>query len=364
MPERTAFDTIDTAMVVNSETTSETTTAGTPPLDDKSQRIVLALAELGPQSAGNLATHLGIAYPTVTPKLRKLNAAGVAESAKADNRQTVWKLTGDGQALAVVLAAQANAADAEPAGAAATSTSAVTPPPADLERHAGQEVGQHTRTELAAGAAVTDAPDMPTQDADPDGGERSDPDDSATIALDADGTEHEHDLTSTADDVLGTADELTAADPQPATADGPDALAVGDTETATNPGTSNNNTVTSVGGTGGEAATASSDSPRPARRAAGDLDRSILRILQAHPERVYKVGQLCKLINNAEEGTGLPKASGGAVVLAAQRLVARSQAVLAVEKPTSFQLLADPANPASPAAAATVAEPTSVTAST
>src|SRR5205814_2360232 len=65
---------------------------------------------------------------------------------------------------------------------------------------------------------------------------------------------------------------------------------------------------------------------RPIRRAPGDLDRAILRILHSQPDNVFKVGELCKLINKAEEGAGVPKASPGAVVLAAQRLVKRQPA--------------------------------------
>jgi hypothetical protein len=119
-------------------------------------------------------------------------------------------------------------------------------------------------------------------------------------------------------------------------------------------------------GTGtGHAATATEPVPaadaggtRPIRRAPGDLDRAILRILQAQPDNVFKVGELCKLINKAEEGTGMPKASPGAVVLAAQRLVKRQQAILAVEKPASFQFLpgatAEPATDPQPKPAETV----------
>jgi hypothetical protein len=75
------------------------------------------------------------------------------------------------------------------------------------------------------------------------------------------------------------------------------------------------------------------------RRPSGSLDKAILAILQARPDMVFKVGELCRLINKAEEGTGTSPASPGAVVLAGQRLVARQLAMLAVEKPASFQLL-------------------------
>jgi len=76
------------------------------------------------------------------------------------------------------------------------------------------------------------------------------------------------------------------------------------------------------------------------RRASGTLDGAVLDILEAHPEQTFKVSQLCKLIDAANEGSDTAKASAGAVVLACQRLVGKGKAVLAVEKPATFQLVA------------------------
>jgi hypothetical protein len=97
--------------------------------------------------------------------------------------------------------------------------------------------------------------------------------------------------------------------------------------------------------TAGAAAPAADDSGPTAqtpRRAGGTLDGAVLDVLEANPEQGFKVSELCKLINQANEGQEVAKASPGAVVLAAQRLVRKGKAVLAVEKPATFQLLTQP----------------------
>ncbi|MGA8113921.1 MAG: MarR family transcriptional regulator, partial [Actinocatenispora sp.] len=73
---------------------------------------------------------------------------------------------------------------------------------------------------------------------------------------------------------------------------------------------------------------------------AGTLRGAILDLLEAHPDRSYKTSELCRLIDRAHEGTGVAKASAGAVHNAAMKLAAEGAAVLASEKPTSFTLAA------------------------
>ncbi|MFG2043956.1 hypothetical protein [Dactylosporangium sp. NPDC048998] len=320
-----------------------TAAGGMPQLDDKSQQILAALGELGEETAGNLAKHTGIAYPTTTPKLRKLDAAGLAESDKAGNGQTVWRLTGTGRALA-----SAEPSDGETAPATAEPVQGM-PPSIGSSPDVLDEPADTEQPLPALAEALVDALD----------GTAGEP---HSIALDGSAA------------AFRTAE---AAQPAPvpgattATADRPDSAPVdADTTQDTEPdvvadtrGLPDPTTVAEAATGGGtsdtEAASAQpavqADAPRPTRRAPGDLDRSILAILQARPDQVYKVGELAQLINNAERGTGLPKASPGAVVLAAQRLVGRGQAVLAVEKPASFQLL--PAAGAAGAAPATVPAP-------
>ncbi|MEV0430588.1 MarR family transcriptional regulator [Micromonospora sp. NPDC050495] len=91
--------------------------------------------------------------------------------------------------------------------------------------------------------------------------------------------------------------------------------------------------------TGGDAG----DRPRggdrsPARRTGGSLRGAVLGILEAHPDRAYRTGELCKLIDAANAGSGAAKASAGAVANAAIKLVASGAAVQTVERPATYQL--------------------------
>ncbi|MDH6466057.1 DNA-binding MarR family transcriptional regulator [Micromonospora sp. A200] len=86
---------------------------------------------------------------------------------------------------------------------------------------------------------------------------------------------------------------------------------------------------------GGAAPTGSSGG---SRRIGGSLRGAILDILEAHPDRAYKTGELCRLIDAANVGTGAAKASAGAVANAATKLVADGQAVQTVERPATYQL--------------------------
>ncbi|WP_428962984.1 single stranded DNA-binding domain-containing protein [Micromonospora fluostatini] len=85
-------------------------------------------------------------------------------------------------------------------------------------------------------------------------------------------------------------------------------------------------------------ATPDGDRPVPARRSGGSLRAAVLDILEAHPDRQYRTGELCKLIDAANEGTGAAKASAGAVANAATKLVAAGHAVQTVDRPATYQL--------------------------
>ncbi|MEV4481832.1 MarR family winged helix-turn-helix transcriptional regulator [Micromonospora coxensis] len=73
-----------------------------------------------------------------------------------------------------------------------------------------------------------------------------------------------------------------------------------------------------------------------ARRAKGSLRGAVLDILEAHPDRAYKTGELCRLIDAANAGGA--KASAGAVANAVTKLVADGKAVQTVERPATYQL--------------------------
>ena len=74
------------------------------------------------------------------------------------------------------------------------------------------------------------------------------------------------------------------------------------------------------------------------RRQSGTLRGAVLDILEANPGQRYKVSELCRRVDKANEGTGARKASAGAVHNAATKLVETGRAVLAVDKPATFAL--------------------------
>ena len=74
------------------------------------------------------------------------------------------------------------------------------------------------------------------------------------------------------------------------------------------------------------------------RRAPGSLRASILDICEAHPERQYKVGELCRLIDANNAGTDAKRASQGAVSNACTKLAAKGSLTQTLDKPATFQL--------------------------
>ena len=84
----------------------------------------------------------------------------------------------------------------------------------------------------------------------------------------------------------------------------------------------------------------SAEQPAPAtvRRAAGSLTGAVLDILADHPDQQYSIGELCKLINEASQGTGVAMASRGAVANAATKLVGQRRVEQTVERPATYQL--------------------------
>ncbi|MBM0258114.1 MarR family winged helix-turn-helix transcriptional regulator [Micromonospora sp. 4G55] len=110
----------------------------------------------------------------------------------------------------------------------------------------------------------------------------------------------------------------------------PDGAPAGDTPTGPAPETPSDNP--------DDARAQRSQSSGGSRRIGGSLRGAILDILEAHPDRAYKTGELCRLIDAANVGTGAAKASAGAVANAATKLVADGQAVQIVERPATYQL--------------------------
>ena len=75
-----------------------------------------------------------------------------------------------------------------------------------------------------------------------------------------------------------------------------------------------------------------------ARRAKGSFQTAVLDLCRQQPQRQFKVGELCHLIDTANTGTAAKKASPGAVYNACTKLSGRGQLIQTVDKPATFQL--------------------------
>ncbi|MFE9959253.1 MarR family transcriptional regulator [Micromonospora sp. NPDC005299] len=240
-------------------------------------QVLAALAELGQATAAEVAEHAGLGYSTTTPKLRAWEGSGQAERVRTGDGRTLWRLTD--------------------AGRAATTA---TPQPA--------------------------AADAPAPATDPEGAQL----DAAEAQLqpgDAD--------PSTAADTTGPPDSSPASqrEPEPEVPDAGEFTAGNVADKATDPACQ-----TPAGSHDGGDGPRGEDRSTAARRKGGSLRGAVLDILEAHPDRAYRTGELCKLIDAANAGTGAAKASAGAVANAAIKLVACGKAVQTVERPATFQL--------------------------
>ena len=277
-----------------------------PAKPDPIEVVAEALRAFGDLTAGAIAEKTGMAYSTVTPKLRTLRDAGRAEPVKTNGR-TFWRLTTPPvQASAVEAGPDTSNVDTDGAPDGDVVPAATTKPPTLAE-------------------AVPTVTDADTSDHDPPAGT------DATPTTDA---------TQPADEADSA--EATPADP-PAPDPVPDAAPESE-PTAAAPGEQ----------TSGDGAPAPQTAPdtSPAdgktRRPSGALARTALRIMQANPDTLYKVTELGRLIDQADvaDGHNYPKASPGAVVLACDRLVDRGNATKVSEKPATYQFAAaQPANP-------------------
>ncbi|MBQ1022791.1 MarR family transcriptional regulator [Micromonospora sp. C95] len=313
--------------------TTTDTAAPTPPAPSVA-KVLAALHRLGEATAAAIATEAGLGYSTTTPKLRTLETAGLAEPTRNDTGRSLWRLTDTGRQHAE------QGDHGQPAPEPATrdtdtpGTAAEHGPRGDDTQETGETAGQdHDQRPAADGQ-----PDAAQESASPTPGDVEAALDEATEAEDTE-TDHGDSLTAepempvTTDDTdpaTGTPPAANQADPEPAT---PDNLPAGTTTDSTT----------------GDPATEAPAAPPPiqaageaaqdrTRRASGTLRGAILDILEANPGQQYKVSELCKLIDRANEGTDARKASAGAVHNAAVKLVATGRAILAAEKPATFAL--------------------------
>ncbi|MCI4066187.1 MarR family transcriptional regulator [Micromonospora sp. R77] len=243
-------------------------------------KVLAALADLGDASAAAVAEHAALGYSTTTSKLRAWEESGQAERFRTGDGRTLWRLTAAGR----------------------TATAA---PGGDMVEGAG--FSGTSDPAVAGGGEQRDSGNEPATADDDQTVGRGGP--AAVPALDA-----------------SEVSEEPAAGP-----DGRGAGVAPDQSTTT---------ATPLTGVGVDAGTASqaTDQPPKVRRAGGSLRATILDILEAHPDRQYKTGELARLVDAANAGSGAAKASAGAVANAAIKLVAAGRAVQTVERPATFQL--------------------------
>ncbi len=254
-------------------------------------KVLAALGELGEATAAAVADKAGLGYSTATAKLRAWEQTGLAERIRTEDNRAVWRLTDTGRATvgADRAALPTHTADdvlpGEPAQATADTPDA---PAVTADAAEPPEQPAPEPDNPAGGGQPVDSAAPPDAPAPPGGDEERTPS--------ADG-------------------DAQQAEPAPDRRE-PEA--------------------------GAESAGSGTSTAR-SRRTKGSLRGAVLDILEAHPDRAYKTSDLCKLIDAANAGTDAKKASAGAVVNAADKLVNDGKAVRTVDKPATFQLA--PANP-------------------
>ncbi|MGW3607944.1 MarR family transcriptional regulator [Micromonospora sp. NPDC005161] len=248
--------------------------------------MLAALADLGEATAAAVAEHAGLGYSTTIPKLRAWEESGQTERFRTDDGRTLWRLTAAGHAAT----ASHEIREQAPADPVAPN------PTVEVET-----LDERSQDRDRPSGAALDEPDEPSDD-----------------------------------HVEPAADPVPDAIPHETTTPAPaDTDSAGETPVDSTPAHEEEQEQDSP-----EAVEAPRGEARPAknRRTGGSLRGAVLDILEAHPDRQYKTGELCKLIDDANEGSGAAKASAGAVVNAAIKLVAAGTVVQTVERPATFQL--------------------------
>ncbi|WP_435204965.1 MarR family transcriptional regulator [Micromonospora sp. bgisy143] len=323
---------------------TSTDRAVTAPLAPSVAKVLAALHRLGEATAAAIATEAGLGYSTTTPKLRSLASAGLAAPTPSDAGPSLWRLTDAGGAHADQGDHGQPAAEPASRDTDTFGTAVEHGPRGDDTQETGEACGQDNDQRSTAEVPADRQPQTAQESASPAPGDVEAVSDEAVEAEDTEGDLGDDSDRSTAEpevpvttDDTGPATDMPPAtneeDAGPATPDGFPAGAASDT--ATGDAARESPAAPPAAQAAGEAA------PTPARRASGSLRGTILDILEANPGQQYKVSELCKLVDRANEGTGARKASAGAVHNAAVKLVGTGRAVLAAEKPVAFAL-ADP----------------------
>jgi hypothetical protein len=265
--------------------------------NDVLERITATMTELGQATAGDIAKHAGMPYSSTTPKLRSLEQQGTAQRVKVDGR-TLWLLTVAGPAQDTAGPDGADNPDPDP--------------DADPELEPEPEPDEIGPDDAVAPSPAEDSGDaVTTVEAVADGEHRDAADalpPSASPGPATDPQAVEQPPTGAATTPAAAADAATAGEPVPAPA-APD-----------------------------EPQPAEQDTPQQAgKRPKGALQAAALKVLQDQPDRQFKVGEVCKLINQADAGKGWSKASPGAVVNDLNKLAGQNKAQRTVDQPATYQ---------------------------
>jgi hypothetical protein len=312
-----------------------------PDLTPAEKKVLAYLIALGEATAAAIGAQAGFAYSTTTPKLRKLEDLGLAERFRdTTTSQMLWRPTTTRPHAGTAAPDNATTSTDDPA------TPADTRPDSDPleEKPAGDAVPQT--------ADVHDEEPVEAPDEDDAGPEVVDPSADATTHDGAAHTDPDH-ADRAADHVDTVTDGGEPAGPdqatQPATdphdADGPDTSAL---PAPARPAEADLTVLGAAHTTAGEPNTAPSapdeqaaGEPTPAvptrKRAAGELEATVLAILRSDPDQQYKTNDLRKLVDQTDDGKGLPRASAGAVSNAADKLGRLGLVVAGEAKPATFQ---------------------------
>ncbi|MFG3640747.1 MarR family transcriptional regulator [Micromonospora sp. NPDC047762] len=282
-------------------------------------KVAAALAALGQDTAAAIAQRAGVGYSTATKRLRTLAEAGRAESLRADDGRTLWRHLPN------------TAISTDSGGPPATTSEARRDPSPALtdgivdEAHGPDDAPGPAEEANTASAA---RPDDESTRLPPDDEHRPTPDSDADRAA------------------LQVPPAKEDADPDAPTTEPSEASPAGAENRAAAGASGQADSRPSLDPAGSDDAVASS-SPSDAssasgggkpRRSKGSLRGAILDVLEAYPGQPFKTSELCRAIDQANEGTDSAKASAGAVVNAVHKLVTDGAAVQVAEKPATFQL--------------------------
>jgi hypothetical protein len=281
--------------------------------DTTAEAVAAAIGRLtgdsdsGGATAADIAAAAHVAYSTTNKKLRALRDAGRATSSEGPDKRTRWRLT------------TAAPADTLDGGG---------PQAPDPAVDARTEPDPHPAPAAAA-----------TADSDPQTASADEPVDDGSAS--ADRLPGPTQATKADTDRSGEAEPAAAPADPPGTADsgGPDPAGDADADDAARPATGRaaRSGRAAAGPAGSDGASAGT-----LRRPSGSLRGAILDVLEADPGRQYKVGELCKLIDRASEGSGYVNVGAGAVFNAVIKLVGEHRVMQTVDKPATFQIAAQP----------------------